>query len=78
MVLCVWLLQSQQVNLVSEVLKVLFNITAYPGLSSDVDEDEEDAHYLRLESILHDYLLCETSPPDHKDTLNGLVHIKNL
>lgn len=67
------ILSTQQVNLVSEVLKVLFNITAHPGLSSDVDEDEEDAQYLRLESILHDYLLCETSPPDLKDTLNGHV-----
>lgn len=66
-------LQAQQVNLVSEVLKVLFNITAHSGVPSEVDEEEEDTHYLRLESILRDYLLCETSPPDLKDTLNGSV-----
>lgn len=46
--------------LASEALKVLFNLMA-KSCTPQFDE-EEDAHFLRLEVILKNLLLCETEP----------------
>uniref|UniRef100_A0A1B6CFL8 Synembryn-A n=1 Tax=Clastoptera arizonana TaxID=38151 RepID=A0A1B6CFL8_9HEMI len=67
-------LTVQQVNLASEVLKVLFNLTVKTTMSTG--EDEEDTHFLRLESILHDLLLCEVEPASNKEALHN--HVVNL
>lgn len=57
--------QDNQVQLASEVLKVLFNLTCKPGVA----DEEEDAQLLRLESILKELLLCDAEPPSNKDQL---------
>ncbi|XP_022249820.1 synembryn-A-like isoform X2 [Limulus polyphemus] len=67
-------LDDEEVDLASEVLKVLFNLTV------NVDklnmEEEEEAHFMRLVSILHDILLCDTKTPDKKEELHN--HTINL
>ncbi|XP_063236666.1 synembryn-A [Bacillus rossius redtenbacheri] len=68
-------LSDEQVALACEVLKVLFNLTVRAGSRSPLDEEEE-AHYLRLVSILHDLLLCEASSRDRLLELHN--HIVNL
>ncbi|KAJ9585217.1 hypothetical protein L9F63_002980, partial [Diploptera punctata] len=65
-------LSDDHVTLASEVLKVLFNLTVKSG---DVDEEEE-AHFLRLVSILHDLLLCEVQSLDKQQELHN--HTVNL
>ncbi|XP_046665124.1 synembryn-A [Homalodisca vitripennis] len=65
-------LVDNQVQLASEVLKVLFNLTCKPG----VPDEEEDAQLLRLESILKELLLCDTDPPSNKEQLQS--HVVNL
>ena len=39
---------------------------------------EEEAHYMRLVSILHDLLLCETEQKDKKDELHRYVIIMDI
>nr|CAD7425956.1 unnamed protein product [Timema monikensis] len=72
-------LTDAQTCLSCEVLKVLFNLMVRPGEAGPLDEEEE-AHCLRLVSILHDLLLCQTQSPHmldqlHNHTVNLLVTI---
>ncbi|XP_067000319.2 synembryn-A [Anabrus simplex] len=69
------LLSDELVGLACEVLKVLFNLTVKSGDRSLVDEEEE-AHFLRLVSILHDLLLCETYSKEKQYELQN--HTVNL
>ncbi|XP_069680311.1 synembryn-A [Periplaneta americana] len=68
-------LSDDQVTLACEVLKVLFNLTVKSGDQTSVDEEEE-AHFLRLVSILHDLLLCECQSCEKQDELHN--HTVNL
>ena len=61
--------QDDQVTLGCEVLKVLFNLTVRSNDSNTVDEEEE-AHFLRLVSILHDLLLCEVQSAEKQQELH--------
>lgn len=63
-----------EVDLCCEVLKILFNITVATD-SSNMDEEEE-AHFLRLVSVLHDLLLCQTATKEKRDELHN--HTVNL
>jgi hypothetical protein len=53
-----------EVDLCCEVLKILFNITVSTD-SNNMDEEEE-AHFLRLVSVLHDLLLCQIATKEKK------------
>ncbi|GIY83221.1 hypothetical protein CDAR_367022 [Caerostris darwini] len=60
-------LTDEEVDMACEILKILFNLTVRNerfGL-----EEEEEAHYLRLASILHDILLSDTKTPEKRDYL---------
>ncbi|CAL1286956.1 unnamed protein product [Larinioides sclopetarius] len=62
-------LHDEEVDTAVEVLKVLFNLTVNTekyGL-----EEEEEAHYLRLVSILHDILLSDTKTPEKREILQS-------
>lgn len=65
---------DQEVDLCCEVLKILFNITVSTD-SNNMDEEEE-AHFLRLVSVLHDLLLCQTATKEKRDELHS--HTVNL
>ncbi|KAK3756853.1 hypothetical protein RRG08_048899 [Elysia crispata] len=67
-------LTDQQVELCAEILKILFNLTISMEKKS-VDEEEE-AHFMRLVSILHDLLMCTIMSKDKHDDLQS--HIVNL
>ncbi|ESO01502.1 hypothetical protein HELRODRAFT_174453 [Helobdella robusta] len=65
-------LDSSHVNLCIEVLKVLFNITIVEGSLNE----EEEAHFMRLVSVLHDLLLCPVQSADKKHELHcHTVHL---
>ncbi|KAG1658186.1 Synembryn-A [Nymphon striatum] len=67
-------LNNDEVNLVCEILKVLFNLTT---TSNDTDlDEEEESHYLRLVSILHDLILTDSTEQQRKHEILG--HIINL
>jgi hypothetical protein len=75
-------LQDNQVALACEVLKTLFNLTMHSGEHPSVNEEAE---FLRLASILHDFLLCVTQPCEKQYELHRCViyfnyntHILNL
>ncbi|PSN53608.1 Synembryn-A [Blattella germanica] len=68
-------LSDDQVALACEVLKVLFNLTCKSSGHDGVDEEEE-AHFLRLVSILHDLLVCEAQSCEKQDELQN--HTVNL
>ncbi|CAG5132458.1 unnamed protein product [Candidula unifasciata] len=67
-------LTDQQVELCAEILKILFNLTISREKKS-VDEEEE-AHFMRLVSILHDLLMSTIMSKDKKEDLQS--HIVNL
>lgn len=60
-------LRDEEVDTACEVLKVLFNLTVTTD-KYGLDEEEE-AHYMRLVSILHDIILCDTKTPEKKEDL---------
>ncbi|GFT08911.1 synembryn-A [Trichonephila clavipes] len=60
-------LRDEEVDFAREVLKVLFNLTVTTD-KYGLDEEEE-AHYMRLVSILHDIILCDTKTPEKKEDL---------
>ena len=62
-------LQDDQVTLACEVLKVLFNLTVKTSDAGMVDEEQE-AHFLRLVSILHDLLTCDVQSLDKQHELH--------
>lgn len=58
-------------TLTCEVLKTLFNLTVEHGEQPSGDEkDAEDAWYLHLASVLHDFLLCETRSHEKQSELH--------
>lgn len=54
---------QQEINLINEILKVLFNITV-TGPTSVETEEEDEQHLQRLSIVLHDLLLF-VAKPDH-------------
>ncbi|XP_055947522.1 synembryn-A-like isoform X2 [Argiope bruennichi] len=62
-------LSDEEVDTAVEVLKVLFNLTV--NTEKFNLEEEEEAHYLRLVSILHDILLSDTKNPEKRDVLQS-------
>jgi hypothetical protein len=63
-------LQDDQVTLACEVLKTLFNLTVKCEQPSVDEKEAEDAWFLRLASVLHDFLLCETYSRDKQCDLH--------
>ncbi|KAK7099379.1 synembryn-A-like [Littorina saxatilis] len=68
------LLSDTEVDLCSEILKILFNLTV--ALEKKSADEEEDAHFMRLVSILRDLLLCRTASKEKKQDLKS--HTVNL
>lgn len=61
-------LNGQKVDLLVEVMKVLFNIT----VRNDVcvaTEEEEETQFRRLAVVLHDILLCRTTSKEKQNEL---------
>lgn len=67
-------LTDQHVELCCEVLKILFNLTVSIDKSS-LDEEEE-AHFMRLVSVLYELLTAVTASKDKKEEL--VSHTVNL
>ncbi|XP_052268308.1 synembryn-A-like [Dreissena polymorpha] len=67
-------LTDQEVDLCSEILKILFNLTVTVD-RNNLDE-EEDAHMMRLVCVLRDLLLCNTVSKDKREGI--LSHTVNL
>lgn len=70
---------DDDVNLINEILKVLFNITVN-GPASIEDEDDDDQHLQRLACVLHDLLLYKTTSREklneyHSNIVNLLTNI---
>lgn len=66
--------QDQQVSILAEILKVIFNITI-KSFELSVDEEDE-IHYTRLVTVLHDLLLMPTRSSSKKNELHN--HIVNM
>lgn len=65
-------LSPESVDLCVEVLKVLFNTT----ITTDSLNEEEEAHFMRLASVLHDLLLCLVKNNDKRHELHShVVHL---
>ncbi|KAL5007732.1 hypothetical protein ScPMuIL_016538 [Solemya velum] len=67
-------LTDDEVDLCNEILKILFNITVTVDKNS-LDEEEE-AHFMRLVSVLRDLLMFKTVSKDKRDELQK--HTVNL
>ncbi|KAL4224805.1 Synembryn-B [Mactra antiquata] len=67
-------LTDQEVDLCSEILKILFNLTVTVD-RNNLDEEEE-AHMMRLVCVLRDLLLCTTATKDKREEI--LSHTVNL
>ncbi|KAK3611621.1 hypothetical protein CHS0354_018317 [Potamilus streckersoni] len=67
-------LTDQEIDLCSEILKILFNLTVTID-RNNIDEEEE-AHFMRLVSVLRDLLVCKTISKDKKEELHS--HTINL
>lgn len=69
--------EQQEINLINEILKVLFNITVTEPTSVD---DDDDQHLQRLAIVLHDLLLYDTKAKEcteeyHSNIVNLLTNI---
>lgn len=69
--LVAYCLEDWEVNLSIQVLKVLFNLTI--NIDSSKMKEFEEGNYLRLVSILHDLLLCETKNANKKEDLQSSI-----
>jgi len=67
-------LTDDEINLIIEVLKVLFNLTC--NLDRRNTDETEEAHFMRLVAILHDLLLSETHIKERKEEVQS--HTINL
>lgn len=67
------LLTNEEVDIVLEVLKILFNLTCN---LSQVDQEREESRFMRLVAILHDLLLSETRDKEKRDEIRS--HTVNL
>ncbi|XP_054152971.1 synembryn-A-like [Oppia nitens] len=72
--LVAYYLDNWEVDFANEVLKSLFNLTI--NIDKNHLDEIEEAHFLRLVSILHDLLLCDTKSKDKKEDLQS--HTVNL
>ncbi|KAF2901536.1 hypothetical protein ILUMI_04657 [Ignelater luminosus] len=68
-------LSDSQIDLMCEILKVLFNLTVHTDKRSDIDEEEE-AYYMHLVTVLRNLLVSETQDPNKRLELHN--HIINL
>jgi hypothetical protein len=64
-------LSDKDADLSCEVLKVLFNLTV--AVDKNSLDEEEEAHFMRLVSVLHDLLLIETATKDKKEEVERWV-----
>ncbi|XP_069132114.1 synembryn-A-like [Argopecten irradians] len=67
-------LTEQEVDLCCEILKILFNITV--PIDKNALDEEEEAHFMRLVSVLRDLLMCRTQSKDRQEELQS--HTVNL
>jgi len=68
-------LRDQDIDLACEILKILFNLTV--TVTRDNLDEEEEAHFMRLVSVLHDLLICqEVASKDKLEELQS--HTVNL
>lgn len=72
-------LTDRQVNLLNEIMRVLFNITVRNELSV-ATEEEEEIQFRRLSVVLHDLLLCNAASKDKQvelwsNTINLLTNV---
>ncbi|XP_026675908.1 synembryn-A-like [Diaphorina citri] len=67
-------LNEEQVLLLAEVLKTLFNLLCKYSMSQPMDEDDPLSH--RLVSFLRDLMLCEVKPSTRVGLLR--THVINL
>lgn len=70
---------QQEVNLINEILKVLFNITVTSPTTIETEEDDEQ-HLHRLSIVLHDLLLFDAKAAEsreeyHSNIINLLTNI---
>lgn len=70
---------QQEINLINEILKVLFNITVTSATTVETEEDDEQ-HLQRLSIVLYDLLLFDTKPVEaaeeyHSNIINLLTNI---
>lgn len=73
--------EQQEINLINEILKVLFNITVTSPTTIESEEDDEQ-HLQRLSIVLHDLLMFEARTADgtedyHSNIINLLTNIPN-
>lgn len=71
-------LSIEKVNLINEILKVLFNVTVR-NETSIATEEEEEIQFRRLAIVLHDLLLCTAVTTEkqyelHSNTVNLLTN----
>ncbi|KAL7018619.1 hypothetical protein ACKWTF_010834 [Chironomus riparius] len=67
--------EQQEINLINEILKVLFNITVSGPTNVDSDDDD-DQHLQRLAIVLHDLLLFESKSKDgHEEYHSNIVNL---
>lgn len=67
----------EDINLINEILKVLFNITVTTSSTVETEEDDEQ-HLHRLSIVLHDLLLFEAASATeeyHSNIINLLTNI---
>lgn len=74
-----WYLTDKQIELLCEILKVLFNIT-YRNETAVATEEEEEIQFRRLAVVLHDLLLCKSYSKDkqndlYSNTVNLLTNV---
>lgn len=72
-------LTDKQVELLGEILKVVFNVTVR-NETSIATEEEEEIQFRRLAVVLHDLLLCTAMSPEkqmelHSNTVNLLTNV---
>lgn len=68
-------LATEEVNLVVEILKVLFNVTVR-NETSIATEEEEEGQFRRLAIVLHDLLLCRaTSVDKHIELQSNAINL---
>lgn len=72
-------LNDSQVNLLAEIMKVLFNITVR-NETSVATEEEEEIQFRRLAVVLHDLLLCRATSKEKQlelcsNTINLLTNV---
>lgn len=72
-------LSDNQINLLNEIMRVLFNITVR-NETSVATEEEEEIQFRRLAVVLHDLLLCCADAKDkqlelYSNTINLLTNV---